>query len=62
MTTLKSPKSQETPVAPKAFDRAAHVAAEVAAMRSWMFREHLSLMANGLIESISGALPGLLAP
>ena len=44
MTALKSPNSQETPVMPKAFDRAVHVAAEVAVMRSWMFREHLSSM------------------
>ena len=42
MTALKSPKSQETPVAPKVLDRAVHMAAEVAAMESQMFREHLS--------------------
>ena len=34
MTALKSPKSQETPVTPKTLDRAVHMAAEVAAMRS----------------------------
>ena len=51
MTALKSLKSQETPVAPKAFDRAVHVAAEVAEMRSQMFPEHLSLMAPLAIES-----------
>ena len=34
VTALKSPKSQETPVVPKAFDRAVHVAAEVAVMSS----------------------------
>ena len=51
MTALKSLKSQETPVAPKAFDRAVHVAVEVAAMRSQMFPEHLSLMAPLAIKS-----------
>ena len=51
VTAVKSPKSRGTPVAPKAFDRAVHVAAEVAAMRSWMFREHLSFMAPLAIES-----------
>ena len=51
MTALKSPKSQETPVAPKALDRAVHVAVEVSAMRSRMFREHLSSMALLAIES-----------
>ena len=48
---MKSLKSQETPVAPKALDRAVHVAVEVAAMRSWMFREHLSLIWPLAIES-----------
>ena len=51
MTALKSPKSLETPVTPKELDRAVHVAAEVAAMRSQMFSEHLSLMAPLAIES-----------
>ena len=51
VTALKSLKSQETPVVPKAFDRAVHMAAEVAAMRSQMFREHLSSMAPLAIES-----------
>ena len=36
---------------PKVLDRAVHMAAEVAAMRSQMFREHLSLMAPLAIES-----------
>ena len=51
MTALKSPKSWETPVVPKALDRAVHVVAEVAAMRSQMFREHLSSMVPLAIES-----------
>ena len=51
MTALKSPKSQETPVAPNAVDRAVQVAAEVLPMRSQMFREHLSLMVPLAIES-----------
>ena len=48
---MKSPKRWETPVAPKAVDKAVQVAALVAAMRSQMFREHLSLMAPLAIES-----------
>ena len=51
MTALKSPNNRETPVAPKAVDRAVQVAADVAAMRSRMFREHHSLMAPLAIES-----------
>ena len=51
MTALKSLKSRETPVAPKALDRAVHMAAEVAVMRSQMFREHLSSMAPLAIKS-----------
>ena len=51
VTALKSPNNRETPVAPKAVDRAVQVAALVAAMRSQMFREHLSSMAPLAIES-----------
>ena len=51
MTALKSQKRQETPVAPKAVDRAVQVAAEVLPMRSQMFREHLSSMAPLAIKS-----------
>ena len=51
VTALKSPKRWETPVAPKAVDKAVQVAALVAAMRSRMFREHLSSMAPLAIES-----------
>ena len=50
VTALKSGNNHETPVAPKAVDRAVHVAAEVTAMRSWMFREHLSSMCPLAIE------------
>ena len=51
MTCLKSPNNRETPVVPKAFDRAVQVAADVLPMRSRMFREHLSSMALLAIES-----------
>ena len=51
VTALKSPKSLETPVTPKVLDRAVHVAVEVAATRSQMFREHLSLIWPLAIES-----------
>ena len=51
VTCLKSPNNRETPVAPKAFDRAVQVAALVLPMRSQMFREHLSSMASLAIES-----------
>ena len=51
MTALKSPKRRETPVAPKVVDKAVQVTALVAAMRSQMFREHLSSMAPLAIES-----------
>ena len=51
VTALKSPKSRETPVAPKELDRAVHIAAEVAVMKSQMFRENLSSMAPLAIES-----------
>ena len=48
---MKSPKRRETPVAPKAVDKAVQVAVLVAAMRSRMFREHLSSMAPLATES-----------
>ena len=48
---MKSPKRRETPVAPKAVDKAVQVAALVLPMRSQMFREHLSSMAPFAIES-----------
>ena len=51
VTALKSPKRRETPVAPKAVDKAVQVAALVLPMRSRMFREHHSLMAPFAIES-----------
>ena len=51
MTALKSLNNQETPVTPKAVDRAVQVAADVAAMRSRIFREHHSSMAPLAIES-----------
>ena len=51
VTCLKSPKSRETPVAPKALDRAVQVAADVFLIRSWMFWEHPSSMAPLAIKS-----------
>ena len=51
VTCLKSPNNQETPVAPKALDRAVQVAAEVLPIRSQMFREHLSSMVPLAIKS-----------
>ena len=53
VTCLKSLNKRETPVAPKALDRAVQVALEVFPMRSRMFREHLSSMAPFAIESNS---------
>ena len=48
---MKSLKRRETPVAPKAVDKAVQVAALVAAMRSQIFREHRNSMAPLAIES-----------
>ena len=46
-----APKAVDKAVAPKAVDKAVQVAADVAAMRSRMFREHRSSMAPLAIES-----------
>ena len=69
MTALKSPKRWETPVALKVSDRAVHMAAEVAAMRSQMFREHLSSMVPLAIEldrihfwSSAGSIGAIVVP
>ena len=51
VTCLKSLNNRETPVAPKALDRAVQVAADVLPIRSRMFREHHSSMAPLAIES-----------
>ena len=51
VTALKSPKRQETPVAPKAVDKAVQVAADVLLIKSQMFREHRSSTALLAIES-----------
>ena len=48
---MKSPKRWETPVAPKAVDRAVHVRADMLLIRSRMFREHRNSMAPLAIES-----------
>ena len=51
VTALKSLKRWETPVAPKAVDKAVQVAADVFPIRSRMFKEHHSSMAPLAIES-----------